>query len=564
MMILSLARRLQASPRQRHFLFLAATAISVVFIGYHFGTFDQAIHIPFLKKYADAALYPGDAFLDLRLQHYSFFWLLFLPFYRAGILEVTLFCVHVAATYGTFWAVWNLSDTLFHNPLASLIATIAGIFPHMGFSALPLLEFSLLNRTFVLPWLIVALTLYLRRRYWLAFLLLGVMYNLHALSVNFVLAMVLVDSAREWRSLHWRGLLGGGGLFVLAALPVLLWRRSAGPPDLSLRPEWLAVISSSTFYHMFYFISAYPHVIIVTLAGLSTLGLFVVGRYNGPPQAHDRTTENFMLAVVAVLAVQAVTAYWLPVTTIIQFQVMRAGLFLLLFGYLYFARFLARAYHSGNWHAADWAALTGAFVFAAFPFLPLIVLALRRLVRQARWRQVVTLALAPLVAVITVAVGLYFQLWHPGVYIYPRQTAWYRAQVWAKENTPKDALFIVPPYVWWLYESDWRVFSERSAVATHSELLEAAFAPEYLNGFLPRFEAVAPGTLEHFAGNIYANLRLEAEVYGRLTPQDFAAIGSRFGAAYVVVERPHSCGFAPAYENEQFVICDLRVAASLH
>ena len=63
----------------RYALFLAAALAAIWISGYHFGTFDQVIHIPFIKKFADPGLYPGDAFLDLRNEHYSYFWLMFLP-----------------------------------------------------------------------------------------------------------------------------------------------------------------------------------------------------------------------------------------------------------------------------------------------------------------------------------------------------------------------------------------------------------------------------------------------------------------------------------------------------
>ena len=56
-------------------MFLSAiTVLTIFFTGYHFGTFDQVIHIAFLEKTADPALFPGDAFLNLRQYTFSFFW----------------------------------------------------------------------------------------------------------------------------------------------------------------------------------------------------------------------------------------------------------------------------------------------------------------------------------------------------------------------------------------------------------------------------------------------------------------------------------------------------------
>src|SRR5688572_20717706 len=98
-MLEAFAERLAGSAIRRHWLFLGAALFTVLFVGYHFGTFDQTIHIPFLKKYADPSLYPGDPFFELRFQHYSFFWFLFQPLYEAGILEVALLVTHFLTTY---------------------------------------------------------------------------------------------------------------------------------------------------------------------------------------------------------------------------------------------------------------------------------------------------------------------------------------------------------------------------------------------------------------------------------------------------------------------------------
>src|SRR3989304_5867887 len=156
-------------------------------------------------------------------QHFSFFCFLFLPFYRLGVLEPTLFVVHVAATHLTFWAVWDLSLTLFGDPLAGLLTVLALIFPHIGFSSFPIFEFSLLNRTFVLPFLLWAMTLFLRGRHVWAFALLGVLYNLHVLSVNFVLCMFLLAAALDFRRIGWRCIGLGLGVFGLGAFPLLSW-----------------------------------------------------------------------------------------------------------------------------------------------------------------------------------------------------------------------------------------------------------------------------------------------------------------------------------------------------
>jgi hypothetical protein len=560
--LIALAERLARSTLQRHLLFLAATLFAITFVGYHFGTFDQAVHIPFLKKYADPSLYPGDPFLELRHQHYSYFWFIFLPFYRLGVLEPIMFAAHVLATYLTFWALWALSDTLFGDPLAALLGLAAFAFPHVGFAGFPILEFSLLNRTFVLPFLLAAILLFLRARYLLAFLLLGVMYNLHVISVNFVLAMFLFDGLLELRRVGLRNLGLGLFLFVGAALPVLVWKLGDSSVDLGLRSEWFSTISRGTFYNLFYLFPPYLPILLSTLSGLSAFALFALARRAAPAPAPDRAVVNFMYAILIVLAVQVVTAQWLPVTIVIQSQIIRAGVFALIFGYLYFAHYLARQHRSGAVRRLDFGLLAGAFIALTLPFAALVVRGVQRLVAAPRWRTAIA-SLAVLVMLAgTLATAFEYRLWYPGIYVFARPTPWYDVQVWARRHTPRDALFITPPHLWWFYEPDWRVFSERSTIATHSELLEAAFAPDYLGYWEPRFEAVAPGALPRFRGNIFENLDLTARAFYDLTADDVRRMARDTGASYLVVEKPRAYPFAAVYANEQFVVYDLRPVTS--
>jgi hypothetical protein len=93
--------------------------------------------------------------------------------------------------------------------------------------------------------------------------------------------------------------------------------------------------------------------------------------------------------------------------------------------------------------------------------------------------------------------------------------AWRRVQVWARENTPRDAVFLTPPE-----QTGFRVFSERTIVG------------EWKDGTQQYFD-------EGFAREWDARM-------GELDPQRFPGLPSprilelarRYGASYVVLPRP--------------------------
>jgi len=574
------AERIQHSRVQRHFLFAALTIFTVSFLGYHFGTFDQFVHLPFLKAYVDPTLYPNDPFVALRDQNYSYFWRLFEPIYRLDlwlverypeamrqwpeplILGSVLFLLHLLATHLTFWALWRLSLELFDHPLTALITAAMFAMPHTGFAGFPVIEFSLLNRTFVLPFLLLALWLFLRRRYWLAFALLGVLYNLHVLSVNFALAMFLLDCVLEWRRIGPRNTAVGLALFVIMALPVLIWRASdpgQNGSSLALRPEWLDIVARGTLLNLFYLIAPYPHILFSTLSGLSAVALFFIAR-RSVSSPHQRTLMIFMSAVLVILSVQVVTAHWLPITILIQLQIIRAGVFALIFAYLYFTRYIVARYQAGALSDGDALALGLALFTGTFAVAPLLAWLVIRWVKAPAWRRAGALVVIVGMLAFTVGLANALNIWRPGLYPFAQRTAWYEAQRWARDHTPKAALFITPPHLWWLFTPEWRVFSERASVATIVELMQAGLAPSHLDVWRPRFEALAPGAIAQFRGNILENIGIIARAFYGLSSDELARLARHYQASYLVVEKLQSPSrpWLVVYENEGFIIYDLR------
>ena len=156
---------------------------------------------------------------------------------------------------------------------------------------------------------------------------------------------------------------------------------------------------------------------------------------------------------------------------------------------------------------------------------------------------------------------LYLNLARPGIHIWPEKTPFYEVQLWAKNNTPKDAVFITPPSKWWLYDIEWRVVSERSTVSTLSELLEAAFDPGYIHYWKPRFEDIAPNVLNRFQGDYLDNLRMTSEAYYTNTSESFLRVGKKYNAYYLVAGNRHRYNLPILFENKEYTVYSLKYPA---
>lgn len=554
------ARYIGQSAVRRHLLFIVATFLTISFAGYYFGTFDQASHIPFLEKHIDSTLFPGDHFFDLRFLHYSYFWLFFEPFYRLGVLEISMFVTHVIVIYLTFWAIWRLSYTLFKNELTSLLSVIVFILPHVSFGGFTVFEFSLLNRTFVLPFLLLTIEFYLRKKYLLTFFLLGLMYNLHALSVNFVLLMVLFDCLMQFRKVGGlRTIMLGISIFLLGALPVLAWRFGSSPVDFSIHQTWFSIISRSLLSHLFYPFSRYPYILFMTIGGVSTIILFFISSYFTPSKKHNQTIINFIFAILTILVIEVITTARLQSTIIIESQIIRASVFLTIFCYFYLTNYAVKQYQSGRAKELNFFLLIGAIILSLSPFIALVAWGMQKFISVKRlWREFSIIAIVILSFLCSLVVSYKIGVWRPGIYIFAQRSAWYNAQLWANNHTRKDEVFITPPYLWSFYTLDWRVISKRSSVSTLSELLEAAFSPEYINYWKERFEAVAPGAIDQFNGNAYSSIEITKKAFSRLTLENLKDISDRFSASYLVVERSQQYLLPVVYKNQSYIIYSLK------
>jgi hypothetical protein len=553
------AHQIKEYPLLRQGFFLAAALASIAIVGYHFGTFDQSVHIPFLKATADPSLFPKDPFLDLRTDQFSFFWDFFLPFYKSGVLEPMMFLVHLLVTTLFFQSVWDLSMTLFGEPMAALFTVLSFVVAHTGFVGFPVIEFSLLSRTFVLPFLLFAVNHYLRRQYGVAFLILGLAYNLNLLMTNFVLVMLIFSSLVDIRRIGWRRLAICLGLFLLGALPVLIWKiRSGTGFDLSLRSEWFTAITQGALYQIFYLFSASPF-FLLTLGGFSSIALFCIARRYNPSSAHNNQMTHFMVALITILVVQIITTVWAPITLIIQMQISRASLFILIFAYFYFAGYLANEYLSGKISGGNMILISGCLFFSVSPVFPLLAWAVYKKYPSLLMKR--SYAAVMILVVMTTLYSLGFmalKLWKPGIKIYAGPSAWIDIQNWARKNTAKDAIFITPPYEVGLYQPDWRVFSERETIATMYDLFEIALKPEYFKSWKARFESLAPGAMDEFEGNFFKNQTITRNAYNSLGEDDLLKIACKYDADYLVSEKNNVFGMPAVYENEEYRIYSLK------
>lgn len=533
-------------------LFTLVTLLTVTIIGYYFGTFDQAIHIPFLKKSVNPSLFPNDPFFELKNFHYSYFWLMFQPFLKLNILEISMFIIHLIITYSTYWSIYRISKTLFNNPLTSFLSVITFIFPHIGFAGFPIIEFSLLNRTFVLPFIILTFDFYLNKKYFLTFLILGIMYNFHVVSVNFAMIMIVFDSILRFKDVKLKNILFGLLIFLLFALPVLIWKFSNSKIDVAYNKEWFYILNKGFLYHIFTMLTFKPLILFLTLSGISGLILFFITKASFINQ-YNKIITNFIIAAIIIIAIQSIAVLY-PLTIIIQSQIIRIGILAMIFSYLYFSHYVSIYISKNNNNNNSKYLLLSGLLLSLTPLIALLTLLLNRVKKINKKMSVFVIVF---LFFILIFINYSLNIWQPGIHIFPIKDDLYKAEIWAKKNTPIESVFIVPPTLWWFYNTEWRVISERSIIASFSDILEIAFLPSYTKKWIPRFNMIAPNTLDKFNGDIFNNYKIVSKSYNSLSKQNIINIARKYNASYFISERSNRYDFPVIYQNAKFIIYQL-------
>jgi hypothetical protein len=116
---------------------------------------------------------------------------------------------------------------------------------------------------------------------------------------------------------------------------------------------------------------------------------------------------------------------------------------------------------------------------------------------------------------------------------------WADVQMYAREHSPKDALFIVPPYI-----NDFGLYSERATLGDWAEganilYMDNVFAKEWL----ARMNALG-----------WKDLWGAQKGYNRLSTEEVLKAAQKYGASHIVTEKPKHFELKALYENEQFVL----------
>ena len=453
---------------------------------------------------------------------------------------------------------------------------------------------------------IVSLALILQKRLPGAFLLMGIAWNLHPMSVLFLFFLFAPYWLVHRKEISFKTLLVCGVAFTLPALPMFIKALSYLSVPWEYGPEWMTGVLWNAWYTVFpstWPLSAWFR------AGLF-FWLFVMGFCSLPPGGIKKDIRLFMVTIGVLCAAGTVFADVFPIPFIMKMSLWRTSwlymilslpcivyLFIKLWDHSLFKRFLI---------IATSIVLTGYIHYFPFYYLllfnscfllfilePSLKKRWRWLYKKAPWVFSVFLGVffifqgffdlgvqgtiiglgsvmlflvlvqlierfMPVASMSTLCItgGLLFiaffdtgliayrggcDIYYHG-YVSGEKDPWADIQMFAREHSHKDALFIVPPYV-----NDFGLYSERATLGDWAEganilYMDNAFAKEWL----ARMNDLG-----------WKELWGAQKGYNGLSTLEVLRAAQKYGADYIVTEKPKHFDLTLIYENEEFALYEV-------
>ncbi len=546
---------IQLSAKDFFYLLLLTVASVIGINQYTYGMYNHFISVPFVKSIMDASLYPNDFLVAEKKYFYTLFNSgLALLTVKSGLsLHALYFSLYCLSLYGTLIAFFKTALLLFNKKETAYFAAIFLIYSFNTLGDVRTIESIFLERTFVLPLLLFAFYFFLKQKVIAAYVLSGIAFLFHPLSAVYLLGCLTVCSLISIREIGWKKLLAAFILLFVIVSPVLYLKATNPAPSLGLfkaDPGWLELLRLRSSHHLFP--SSWSPLL------LAQSVLFIVGfglclKYRPTPWMHRVvmlfTGTIFLMCVAGTLFTEVI-----PVSIVVQFQLFRSYVFLVFIAIIYYAHFFFMeseteeltfkkvivfflfigAFYSGNLVKYAGFIIVALLIFPGFAFFKQFIPPLGRFHLPA----LMTAILISGIAGATLKGKFTIQN--------KQDKAWLAVQAWAKNNTPLDAVFIVPTN-----KEGFRVESERTCYGDWKDGTQMFFNPEFGKEWMRRMKMLG----------FEDDNRLE-QTYLALNETDFQVIADELSPAhseiYVVTLSEKTLAFNERFKNKKFTVFQVK------
>lgn len=528
-----------------------AFAVALPLNNYTFGIGDHWHYLAFINKIENPRLYPGDILFDSMPAHHSYF--------LSGLALISseanrawwFFVIHCLVSFASAIFLYRIGLKVTKNRLAALVFLLFFIRPGYG---LGISQSFLKQDNFAFPFLLASLELFLSRRYLPAFFLAGLMLNIqgqYAFYFLFVYALALLP---ELNQLGFKGVAKIVLAALIGSLPVFFRgdffsARHLSPEQLSLyfQIARCRVNGSVAVLHWGYD-KWQPLMLALAAAGFCWLRKDCRKEIDSRILWLAPPVILLMLAGIILVEIFPVHPFFL------QLMLFRSAPILILILLSYASVLVARLMGEDSWlrniFGASWLIILSLFhdqtsrliLISIFILIPATLIFF--LVTQSRG---LIKSLAPartILILILFSVLLLYTLLEKGSLLAPFhrdiEPDWLEVQLWARNNTPINTLFLTP-----YNQQGFRVYSRRSALVEWKDGAPLTYAPVSLIEWWRRMEKLG----------YKLNLKTEEIVSPEsVSPETILEMAEQYHTSYIIVSKLIQLGLQPAFQNSSYQI----------
>lgn len=529
---------------------------------YTYGVYNHCITIPFIKSLLNPEIYQHDYLIAEKQFFYTYFLSacgLLIQSLRAS-LPLTFFFLYALSLYATLAAMYLIAMKLFEKREVAYLSVMFLLFSFTTLGMERTVENLLMERTFALPFLLFSFYAFFSAHYNTAAVLAGIAFVFHPLSACYALAILIMNFV--YRLLSEKGVrqfVTAIGLILLAMSPIFFLKAQNPAPGLSLinaSAEWLELLRLRSAHHIFPTTWSIEEVI----QGIAfIIGFLITWKYR-PQSALHRIIVIAFATVMLMFAVGTVFTEIIPVSIVIQFQLFRSFKFIFFFAIIYFANYLFSAPNSLSGIAQK--ILVSILILAPYlheSFSVIAGVSLLLFTALAGWMVIGAVNINWRRYLIPSQITMMFLLGIVGSLnkvkfsiANSQKQEWLSVQQWARENTPNDAAFIVPPYL-----EGFRVESERTSYGEWKDGTQMIFNPSFGQEWIRRMENLG-----------YKKEKPLKDTFQKLTQADFEKVAFELRAAHskvfaVVPAEMKNLDFPVTYSNEKFKVVEVAENSSV-
>jgi len=425
----------------------------------------------------------------------------------------------------------------------------------------PYLNFFHYGLNFSYPLIIWSLVFFFQKRYPPALFLAGISWNFHPMCAVFLLFAYFTYWMFHWKEFRLKTLLSCFFAFIIPALPVLL----RGSNYLSNTSQLDHSIFMTCALWTAWF-SCFP--LTWPLPWLVRSGLFFSFFMGVLYYTVERDLRNkiltFTLAVGIMCFLGTVFADYHPLPQIIKLSLWRSTFLYMILALPCIGYFMTKIYVPSVsrllFVITIVMLLTGYYTSYTYPiqfgrgedmrlFLLLCVAIVFFIAHKIlkRLSQLEYITYSPLILVVVcitlLDIGVLYNKGGPAIYYHGRvlnePDPWADIQMFAQKHTKKDDLFIIPPSL-----NDFGIYSRRATLGDWAEgsnafYLDNQFACEWLS----RMNDLG-----------WRKIHGEGEGYQNLTTGEIVMAAKKYGATYIIAQKPKTFELKKIYENKLFIL----------